>query len=96
MKQIDLPNQKHPCKDCPFRKDILQGWLGADRMEEILEQKSFTCHKTQKSLQCAGHMIIKGEENEFVRMANELGIGLQMKGHELIFTTKADCIKHHK
>ena len=42
----NLPYMKSPCADCPFRKDSLKGWLGADRMEEILGQESFVCHKT--------------------------------------------------
>ena len=51
-----LPHVKKPCKDCPFRKDSLQGWLVKERMAKILEQQSFVCHK-KHDLQCAGHML---------------------------------------
>lgn len=63
-----LPNMKTPCQDCPFRKDAVKGWLGADRMRDILAAESFVCHK-ETDMQCAGHMLVKGEENAFVRRA---------------------------
>lgn len=90
-----LPNCKKPCKDCPFRLDCTPGWLGADRMTEILNSKSFTCHKTNKTLQCAGHMIIKGKQNDFVKLAKRLNIPLELTGHKLIFKTETELIKHH-
>lgn len=41
---------KRPCKDCPFRKDVV-GYLKKGRAQEILdailrEDQTFTCHKT--------------------------------------------------
>lgn len=45
-------NLTKPCGDmCPFRADCLEGWLGEDRAEEIVEglitqQRTFACHKT--------------------------------------------------
>jgi hypothetical protein len=73
----------------------MKGWLGKDRMSDILQQGSFTCHKTNKGLQCAGHMIIKGEQNDFVRLANGMGINLDLSGQELIFQNEAYLIAHH-
>jgi len=63
-------------------------------MTEILESSSFTCHK-DNSLQCAGHMIIKGEENDFVKLANRLRLDTKISGRELVFKTKEECINHH-
>lgn len=45
---------KHPCKECPFRKDLpehLKGWLGESRAKGIAFDtfktgQSFPCHKT--------------------------------------------------
>ena len=91
---VNLPNCKRPCKDCPFRKDSLQGWLGKKRMTEILQAGSFVCHKNN-ALQCAGHMLIKGDSNEFVRLANGLKIPLNLSGSELVFESEKECIKHH-
>lgn len=94
IKTIKLPNMNKPCKDCPFKKDCLEGWLGSDRMKEILSSRSFVCHK-KKALQCAGHMILKGEENEFYQMAKLMGIDLGLSGRESIFDSKEECIAHH-
>ncbi|MBO9492204.1 hypothetical protein J7384_17720 [Endozoicomonas sp. G2_1] len=90
-----LPNVKKPCAQCPFRKDTLKGWLGSERMTEILEQQSFVCHKKQH-LQCAGHMLINGDKNDFVRLAGRLNIELELTGKELVFDTQKECIEHHE
>lgn len=95
---MKLPNCKKPCSNCPFRKDTLKGWLGEERIKEILNSKSFTCHKTtgtKEVLQCAGHMIIKGESNEFYRTAKLLKMDFHLKGKDLIFSKETDLIKHH-
>jgi len=100
MNEHNFPYMKQPCKNCPFRKDTLEGWLGKERMEEILDETSFVCHKTAHGrpadrMQCAGHMIMLGNENEFIKTAKEYGIQLNLKGQELVFDTKQDCIDHH-
>ena len=85
---------KSPCKNCPFKKDTLKSWLGRKRMTEILDSPSFTCHKNIDK-QCAGHMLIKGQENAFVVAATALNIDLNLSGKELVFDSKQDCINHH-
>ncbi|QUM78751.1 hypothetical protein HWV00_20990 (plasmid) [Moritella sp. 24] len=92
---MKLPNVKKPCRDCPFKKDTLKGWLGAERMREILAQRSFVCHK-KTHLQCAGHMLINEDDNDFVKLAKAMGLPLELTGRELIFNTKEQCISHHK
>jgi len=94
------PAMHKPCVGCPFRKDCLRGWLGKDRMTEILKAQSFACHKTtqgeaQDRRQCAGHMIIKGEQNQFFRLAKRLNISLNLSGSELVFESDNKCIEHH-
>lgn len=89
-----LPNMARPCRDCPFRKDTQEGWLGADRMQEILRAESFVCHK-KTDHQCAGHMLIKGSENGFVRLAEQLRIPLNLAGADLVFETESACVDHH-
>lgn len=95
MSKVNLPNRKTPCKDCPFRKDCLKGWLGGSRIEEILQNDSFVCHKNHE-LQCAGHMIIKGNSNVFVRTASAMNLDTELKNKHLIFENENDCVKHHK
>lgn len=97
---MKIPRVKTPCKDCPFRKDTLEGWLGEDRMTEILASDLFPCHKTtggrlRDRKQCAGHMLMKGHENAFVRLAARMNEDLGLKGAELVFDTKQACIDHH-
>jgi hypothetical protein len=64
-------------------------------MPEILAGDSFVCHKNTK-LQCAGHMLIKGGANAFVRLARRLRIDLPLKGRHLVFETEQECIAHHE
>lgn len=64
-------------------------------MTGILKQGSFTCHKTARDKQCAGHMLIKGDMNAFVATAKQLGFNTKLKGRELIFDTEQECIEHH-
>jgi len=89
-----LPHMKRPCRDCPFRKDTLRGWLGKERMEEILSEDSFVCHK-RTDMQCAGHMLIKGADSAFVRLAGRLKIPLDLCGREVVFAKASECIDHH-
>lgn len=86
---------KTPCQDCPFRKDTLKGWLGAERMAEILAADSFVCHK-KIDMQCAGHMLINGQNNAFVRLAARLRLPLNVGGADKVFASAAACIEHHK
>lgn len=90
----NLPYVKKPCKDCPFKKDALKGWLGKERIEEILKRGSFVCHK-KRHLQCAGHMLLKGEGNDFVQLASRLKIPVSLEGRELVFESEEDCVDHH-
>ena len=41
-------------------------------------------------------MLLKGNENSYVRLANRLDVDLQLQGRELVFDTKDQCIEHHK
>jgi len=82
-------NLTSPCKDCPFRKDCLPGWLGRERATEIaadcvIGDFSFACHKTTfgeapEESQCAGAMIMVEKErgsvvaNLFLRLAVRFG-----------------------
>lgn len=89
-----MPHCKVPCANCPFRKDSLQGWL-PNSIEVILKQDSFVCHK-KKTDQCAGHMLLKGQGNSYVRLATAMQEDLGLSGRELIFDTIEQCITHHK
>lgn len=90
----NLPHRLAPCGQCPYRKDSHINSLGEERMTELLSAQSFVCHKDM-SLQCAGHMIIKGDANQYVRLANRLGIDLGLTGQHLVFASESECISQH-
>lgn len=89
-----LPHCKHPCSDCPFKKDSPINNLGEARIKEILDASSFVCHK-KHHLQCAGHMLLMKESNNFYRLAHALNYELALSGQELIYETPEDCIRSH-
>lgn len=91
---MKVPYQKAPCAHCPFRKDSLKGWLGKERMTGILNQGSFVCHK-RNDLQCAGHMVIRKNNNDFVAYAESIELDLPISNTELLFDNEEDCINHH-
>ena len=72
-------------------------------MTEILNDESFVCHKTTNGLrakrkQCAGHMLVKREDNAFYQLAIRMGFEEQLglSGEELVFEHEQDLIKHHQ
>ena len=88
------------CSNCPFKKDSLKGWLGADRMSEILNSEIFYCHKTtsatlekgkETNQMCAGHLALS--ERAF---AKRVGFSTRKEDIKLLFKTANDCIKHHE
>lgn len=90
---------KHPCSNCPWRKDSLQGWLG-EGIEAHAQERSFVCHKTarpgKERKQCAGHMLLKKRENFYFKLAEDNNIDLELRGEELIFDSVEDAIIHHR
>lgn len=94
-KKSDLPYKKAPCNACPMTKGCMKGWLGSSRIAEILSGDTFVCHK-DTGMQCAGHMIIRGQQNGFVRLASSLSLPLPLSGHKNVFSTERECIEHHR
>ena len=92
-----LPHITRPCSECPFRRDSLQGWLGEGTATLIIGDALFTCHKTQdpNRRQCAGHMLLLKEINQYYRLAKFLGKPLNLTGGDLVFTTPQEFIHHH-
>jgi len=91
-----LPYMKRPCSNCPFRKYTLKGWLGKSRIEEIIKAESFTCHKTNKKMQCAGHMIMMKEDNEFYRLMKAMNLSIELKGEDEIMTPEQTIKRHDR
>ena len=91
---IDLPYQKSPCSNCPFKKDTLQGWLGEDRATEIAKSDRFVCHK-RNDLQCAGHMVVI-PDNLFIGMAKLFRFEINILNQDKLFSTPEEFIENHK
>jgi len=64
-------------------------------MSAILDETSFVCHK-DTTKQCAGHMLIRGDKNEFITLSKSLNLPLNLSGEELVFDDEESCIEHHK
>ena len=75
---------QNPCKECPFKKNSLRGWLGgvsvADSIEIALSESDFHCHmtrETSKVKHCAGRMLFasktakkfRNQEMEEIRLS---------------------------
>ena len=101
---------KKPCKNCPFSVDSLEGWLGAERADDIARNITdgdgvFTCHKTGKSKDdepqhCAGALILLEKlerPNQLMRIAERMGEYDHTRLHmdEDIFDTLEEFIDHH-
>lgn len=80
-------NLKKPCKNCPFRTDVIP-YLSNERAEEIgmalMNDNTFSCHKYTNSLghegeeeHCAGAMIMLehcDKPNQWMRISERLGM----------------------
>lgn len=65
------------CKECPFRKDSLRGWLGHHSIDEILDsiqwEIPFSCHMTRTD-ETTNEDIIEGRTpicRGFIASANK-------------------------
>jgi hypothetical protein len=96
-----------PCKNCPFRTDCRQGWLGRARSQQISDDldQGFICHKTttgppSKRKQCAGAMLVLdniGQEHIYMQLAARL-LGFSMRqiaGKNLVFCNLKEFVDHH-
>lgn len=92
---LNLPCQKQPCVECPFREQTPLAPLGEQLTKHLLDQRSFLCHMRAER-QCAGHMLLCADTNEFVATAKLLGIQLALRNQPGVFATKEDCLHDHQ
>ena len=103
-------NLKKPCKQCPFSRGSIDGWLGEDRAEEIInsisdQDGSFTCHKTDRDKSkeaehCAGALILLEKvdmPNQLMRISERLGIydRFKLDFEANVFDDLDEFIDHH-
>lgn len=98
---------KTPCKECPFTKKSLPGYLGGFTIEATLEsvfsESSFKCHLTREvkdKKECAGRMlfvsklgkVFRDEQLEKIRKAIQNSTSEETKNNILSY---AEFKKHH-
>lgn len=100
----DFFRLKKTCKDCPFSKKSLQGWLGEQRARQItndLRAKSFSCHKTvnyssskkrENEAFCAGAILV--QENMYKQGKTKIGDSLQL-GERLGLYKRSEMRDHN-
>lgn len=88
---------KTPCKDCPWRRAAMPGWLGPHTADEWLQHahgESLTmCHTKTNGAQCAGFAIYRANVAKTSRFADALVLP---KNHDRVFSTPAEFKAHHE
>lgn len=77
-----IDNLKEPCKECPFRKNSLPGWLGGETPEatyhSVMDAEiDFACHmtrhKTDKNMsRCKGSLLFLKQSCKSPKFNTEL------------------------
>lgn len=101
-------NLKNPCQECPFRKNSLPGWLGADDpqnfMNTVMADVEMPCHLTidydsefweedlQEAEQCAGAAIFFSNISKLSRDRNRLILSKNAN----VFASVKEFFVHHE
>lgn len=100
-------NLKEPCKECPFRKTALNGWLGGLTAEQtnayVLDEADFACHMTRKKApdkmsRCKGSQLFLIHHCKLPRKNEPLRKALQQtkkEGHNMDDYLGFDFVQHH-
>jgi hypothetical protein len=104
-----LFDQKTPCRECPFRRRSLPGWLGASNPEEFLAttlaDAEMPCHMTvdyedpywedelDMAQFCAGALIFF---RNICKVSRDRSRPLLPADKENVFATPAEFLAHHK
>jgi hypothetical protein len=102
-------NLKEPCKECPFRKTSLKGWLGGELTAKqthdmVLGEADFACHKTRskpldKMSRCKGSQIFLLNHCKLPKFNQPLAKALKQterEGHKENDYLGFDFIEHHE
>lgn len=84
-----------PCRDCPWARKSLRGWLGGATAQEWVEavhgEAKIDCHTA--TVQCAGAAIFRG--NVFKLPRNTTCLKLP-SNREIVFGTDSEFFNHHE
>lgn len=88
---LGLPHMVRMCSSCPFNKKSKADYsktLSKERINSIIKATNFICHRSKESdrKQCHGHMFMFPNTNSYVKMSQDLGIGLETNKDPRLFT----------
>jgi hypothetical protein len=86
-----------PCRECPWRRAALRGWLGDMGIETFLDhahsESVLDCHLGDGSQQCVGAAIYRANVGKRTRYPNL--ILMMPADREKIFTSPMEFTAHH-
>lgn len=104
-------NLKFPCKECPFRKASLKGWLGGISAKKthdlVLDEANFACHMTRKKSEaqmsrCKGsqlflihHCKLPRKNEPLMAALSETKKEVKLMRHNLNDYLGFDFLEHH-
>lgn len=90
-----------PCKECPWRRASMPGWLGEQYSPEEFRaiahsDSRFPCHRTigkKEELQCAGMAIYRAN---VIKRPRDPAILILPVDREKVFATPDEFVTHHR
>ncbi|MBS4016807.1 MAG: hypothetical protein KGZ68_01100 [Dechloromonas sp.] len=103
-------NLTEPCKECPFRRNSMPGWLGPWEPTDLLaaiKVAPFPCHRTIKAdisfddprtakmELCAGAALFLNNKMEKSRCPETAAYQRGLATDDTVFATDAELLEHH-
>jgi len=90
-----------PCKECPWRRKAMPGWLGEQYAPEEFRSiahsdATFPCHRTigkRAELQCAGMAIYRAN---VIKIPRDPAVLKLPQDKTSVFATPVEFVEHHR
>lgn len=97
-RHVHVVQHKAPCRDCPWRRKSLEGWLGSLTADEWLQaahgEARIDCHvHVAPPMQCAGAAIYRANNLKRPRYKEILVLP---KDPDQVFSMPKEFRDHHK
>lgn len=94
-----MKKQHHkPCRECPWRRKAMNGWLGDMTVETFMDhahsESVMDCHMGDGKVQCAGAAIYRANVAKLTRHPDQ--IMTLPADRETVFASPLEFEKHHK
>lgn len=83
-----------PCPSCPYRTDADKKAYTREEIAFENSQVSMGCRREQNA-ECAGHMLMNGNKNFYVRILQRIEPDYELSGRELIFKDAKSLLAHY-